>query len=90
MVTDAKTGLKTKVEGKGRNAARPVGELSFHCLRHSFVTFLKSTGANEAVAMALAGHETKAISQNYTHLDTATLREAINKLPNVTAKKRTS
>jgi hypothetical protein len=39
----------------------------------------------EAVAMALAGHETKAISQQYTHLDEATLRAAVEKLPDVTA-----
>ena len=74
--------------GKGRNTARPVAELSFHSLRHSFVSILKATGANEAVAMALAGHETKAISQNYTHLDTATLRCAVDALPDVTKKSR--
>jgi len=73
-----------KSTGKGRNTARPVAELSFHSLRHSFVSILKSTGANEAVAMALAGHETKAISQNYTHLDTATLRGAVDSMPDVT------
>jgi len=70
--------------GKGRHAAREVSELSFHCLRHAFVSILKSTGASQAVAMALAGHETKAISQRYTTLDDATLRAAINKLPDVT------
>jgi integrase len=73
--------------GKGRHAAREVSELSFHSLRHSFVSILKSTGANEAVAMALAGHETKAISQHYTTLDDATLRAAVDKLPNVTSTK---
>lgn len=70
--------------GKGRNAARQVSELSFHCLRHAFVSILKATGASEAVAMALAGHETKAISQHYTTLDDATLRAAVDKLPDVT------
>ena len=73
-----------KAVGNGRNAARPVAELSFHSLRHSFVSILKNTGANEAVAMALAGHETKAVSQNYTHLDTATLRGAMDKMTDVT------
>ena len=72
------------IPGKGRNAARPVAELSFHSLRHSFVSILKSTGANEAIAMALAGHETKAVSQNYTHLDTASLRGAVDKMTDVT------
>lgn len=72
--------------GKGRNSARELSALSFHSLRHSFVSILKATGANEAVAMALAGHETKAISQQYTHMDDATLRAAMNKMPDVTAK----
>lgn len=71
--------------GKGRHAARQVSELSFHCLRHAFVSILKATGASQAVAMALAGHETEAISQHYTTLDDATLRAAVNKLPDVTA-----
>ena len=70
--------------GKGRHAAREVNALTFHSLRHSFVSILKSTGANEAVAMALAGHETKAISQQYTHLDDATLRAAMDKMTDVT------
>lgn len=71
--------------GRGRHASRKISELSFHCLRHSFVSILKATGASEAVAMALAGHETKAISQQYTHMDDATLRAAMNKMPDVTA-----
>jgi integrase len=71
--------------GKGRHAAREVSELSFHSLRHSFVSILKQTGANEAVAMALAGHATKAMSAHYTTLDDATLRAAVDKLPDVTA-----
>jgi len=75
--------------GKGRHAAREVSELSFHCLRHAFVSILKATGASEAVAMALAGHETKAISQQYTTLDEATLRNAVNKLPDVRIEKPT-
>lgn len=49
------------------------------------MSILKATGASQAVAMALAGHETEAISQHYTTLDDATLRAAVNKLPDVTA-----
>jgi integrase len=71
--------------GKGRDAAREISVLSFHSLRHSFVSILKDTGANEAVAMALAGHETKAVSRNYTHMDEDVLRAAVDRLPDVTA-----
>lgn len=34
--------------------------------------------------MALAGHETKAVSQNYTHMDTASLRGAVDAMTDVT------
>lgn len=73
-----------KNTGKGRNAARPVGELSFHSLRHTAVTFLKAAGVSDALAQAIAGHESAAVSRIYTHLDTETLRGAIDKLPDVT------
>ena len=75
---------KHRGTGKGLSAAREVSELSFHSLRHSFVSILKATGSNEATAMALAGHATQAVSQNYTSLDDATLRAAVNRLPDVT------
>lgn len=66
---------------KGRDARRAVSEISFHALRHSMVSFLKTAGVSAAVAMDLAGHESPEVSAHYTHLDHATKREAINKLP---------
>ena len=73
-----------KNTGKGRHAPRPVGGLSFHSLRHSAVTFLKAAGVSDALAQAIAGHESAAVSRIYTHLDTGTLRGAVDKLPDVT------
>ena len=35
--------------GKGRKAKRHVNEVTFHSLRHSFVTMLKATGASNAL-----------------------------------------
>ncbi len=81
----AKPREKKHPTGKGRNAARPVGELSFHCLRHSAVTFLKAAGVSDAVAQAIAGHASAAVSKIYTHLDTDTLRSAMDRLPDVTS-----
>ena len=75
-----------KNTGKGRNAARPVGELSFHCLRYSAVTFLKAAGVSDALAQAIAGHSSSAVSQIYTHLSAHDLRAAVNKLPDVVGK----
>jgi hypothetical protein len=38
--------------------------------------------------MSLAGHESRAISANYTHIDDDVLRAAVDKLPDVTEAKR--
>jgi integrase len=74
-----------KTTGKGRTAKREVSALTFHSLRHSAVSLLKASGATDAVAKAIAGHETQAISDHYTHLTADDLRGAIDALPDVTA-----
>lgn len=69
-----------KKQKQGRAAARDVG-ISFHCLRHSFVSTLKLTGASQSVAKELAGHSSDAVSQLYTHTPQQALADAIDKLP---------
>jgi integrase len=71
--------------GKGRATKREVSELSFHSLRHSAVTFLKSSGASDVLAREIVGHDSAAISRSYTHLATEDLRPAIDNLPDITA-----
>lgn len=66
---------------KGRNSPHVVSEVSFHSLRHTFVTFLKSTGASAAVAKELAGHSSDAINQLYTHMPAEALTKAVAQLP---------
>jgi integrase len=76
-----------KATGRGRYVSRAVSELSFHSLRHSAVTFLKAAGASDALARAIVGHESEAVSRAYTHLDTEHMRDAVSKLPDVTREK---
>lgn len=73
-----------KSTGKLRDTARASAELSFHSLRHSAVTFLKAAGVTEALAMAIVGHDSAAISRGYTHLATDDLRREMEKMPDVT------
>jgi integrase len=75
--------------GEGHDKQRAPSTLSFHSLRHSGVTFLKAAGVSDAVAQAIAGHSSSAVSKIYTHLDADTLRDAVNKLPDVTKAKAT-
>jgi integrase len=78
--TEAKTG------GQGRDAKRQTSELSFHSLRHTFTTWLKSSGASNAMAQMIVGHDSEVVSRGYTHLSADDTIDAISKLPDVTAK----
>ena len=60
---------------------RTVSPVSFHSLRHTFVTLLKATGGSQAVAKELAGHSSDAVSDLYTHTSPALLASAIDALP---------
>src|SRR5262249_58463919 len=73
--------------GKGRGAKRRASEISFHSLRHTATSLLKGAGVSDAVARELIGHESEAISRHYTHIETATLREAVGKMPDLFARR---
>jgi hypothetical protein len=47
---------------------------------------LKNAGVSEAVAMDIIGHDSKLVSQNYTHIEESTKRKALSKLPDITEK----
>src|SRR5262249_3301290 len=66
-----------KSTGKGRNQAREASEISFHSLRHSAVTMLKSAGVSDFMAREIVGHESTAVSRQYTHLTTDDKRAAM-------------
>ena len=70
--------------GKGRDARRESNPISFHSLRYNTTSALKSAGVSDSVAMDIVGHETASISRNYTKIDDATKRAAVNKLPDIT------
>src|SRR5436190_2832136 len=74
-----------KSTGKGRNQAREASEISFHSLRHSAVTMLKAAGVSDFMAREIVGHESTAVSRQYTHLTTDDKRAAMQRLPDVTS-----
>lgn len=74
--------------GKGRNSKREVSEVTFHCLRHTATSLLKNAGVSDVVAMEIIGHKTEAISRAYTHIESKTMRRAIEALPDVTKEQK--
>ena len=73
-----------KGNGKGRDAKRQLNEISFHSLRHTATSLLKNAGVSDVVARDIIGHDSAAVSQNYTHIETETKRVALAKLPDIT------
>ena len=71
--------------GKGRTGRREMSEISFHSLRHSAVTMLKAAGVSDVIAREIVGHESAAVSRQYTHLSTDDKRAAMQRLPDVTS-----
>ncbi len=74
-----------KKDGKqGRGARRQLSDISFHALRHTATSLLKNAGVSDVVTRDIVGHESEAVSRNYTHIDAETKRAALDKLPDVT------
>jgi integrase len=69
---------------QGRAQARETSEISFHSLRHSAVTMLKASGLSDFIAREIVGHDSAAVSRQYTHLSTDDLRGAMQRLPDIT------
>lgn len=86
----ARTGLvrrrthERQNHGKGRNARRKCSEISFHSFRHTATSLLKNAGVPQSVVMDIVGHESKAISQVYTHVGDEEKRKAVSTFPSIT------
>jgi integrase len=76
---------RSEATGKGRSGRREPSEISFHSLRHSAVTMLKAAGVSDFIAREIVGHESAAVSRQYTHLTTDDKRAAMRRLPDVTS-----
>jgi len=77
-----KTHRKTE-GGAGRNGARTSRGLGFHSLRTTTITFGAELGIPKEVIMALAGHDSEAMSQHYTNVGLDSLEKAVGALPQI-------
>jgi integrase len=67
----------------GEGAARQVRALSFHSLRHAFVSQLANLNVAEEQRMELTGHKTRDVHSVYTDLKLEQLQKAISLLPRI-------
>ena len=75
---------KKNADRDGRNGRRTQSNLSFHSLRHTATSLMKNAGVSPAIVQKFVGHDSKAVSQHYTHIELAALRKATEALPEIT------
>ena len=79
-----RAGIKGRiVRAGGGKAARQTSSLSFHSLRHSFVSALANAGVSSEVRQTLSGHADDRSHAKYTHHELAKLQDAIGLLPKI-------
>lgn len=71
-----------KISGKGRR----FNNLSFHSLRHTFISLMANGGVPKEIRMKLAGHASN-VHERYTHLELETFRTALQSFPRLRPKK---
>ena len=82
-VVESRGNHEKKPGGRGRSAPRLLSELSFHSLRHTTTSMMKNSGVSPAFVQEFVGHDSKTVSQNYTHIDLASLQEAVGAMPDL-------
>jgi integrase len=68
---------------EGRDGRKRMSEICFHSLRHTATSLMKNAGVSAVIVQDLIGHESAAISANYTHVDESVKRSALASLPDI-------
>ena len=68
---------------KGRAAKRDLNQISFHALRHTATSLMKNAGISPAIVQEFIGHDSPAISANYTHIEASALKKAADCMPDI-------
>ena len=64
--------------GNGRSGRRNVNALTFHSLRHAFISALANAGVNQQTVKNIVGHESDRINDAYTHIGQDTMDTTTN------------
>jgi len=71
--------------GVGKHGARNLNDVSFHSLRHTATSLFKNAGVSHVVVQDIIGHDSEAVSRNYTHVDEDAKSKALAALPDIFA-----
>lgn len=68
---------------RGKRSVGGTHQRGFHCLRHTFTSWLANAGVSPEVRQAMTGHLDDGSHKLYTHHSPETLRNAIGRLPGI-------
>jgi integrase len=71
--------LLREANGEGRSQS----SLSFHSLRHGFVSAMANAGVAQELRQKLTGHASVEMNAQYTHHDVEALRSAVSVIPSI-------
>ena len=60
-------------------AAKVKGGITFHDLRHTYVTYMRKAGVPESVIMKITGHSTREMFDRYNTVDADDAKDAIER-----------
>jgi integrase len=78
-----RAGIVGRIIRHGGGAGRQTSNLSFHSLRHGFVSALANAGVAAELRQELSGHADERSHARYTHHKIENLRAAVAKLPGI-------
>ena len=83
-VKDIRWSLRSACEKAGVPYGRKSeGGVTFHDLRHTFVTNMRRAGVHEKVLMEITGHLTREMQDRYDKVDGSEKSEAVNRMGNI-------
>jgi integrase len=81
---------RAKIKGRLLREANGVGRsqssLSFHSLRHGFVSAMANAGVAQELRQKLTGHASAQMNAQYTHHERESLRAAVSVIPGIGSK----
>lgn len=78
-----KCGIRVHKPAADKDRQRPIIEVGFHSLRHTFVSLCREANAPLAVVESIVGHSNPAMTRHYTHVGELAAGRAVAALPAV-------
>lgn len=70
--------VKAGIDAQAVQRKRSLATKSFHSLRHTLTSWMKSAGVDKETRMAITGHESAEIHDGYTHIEAGAMLTALN------------